>query len=195
MRRWTTIGPARIKKEVAFARRCLDGDGWPDRAGGDVLFIEAPASGGNKNFILTGQSQVLQESPCRTQHVRQRQEMGIFRTFANTTCRARSRRRVPKDGPSAGVTMATAILWRRGTTRAPGRAMTGESRCRGWCCPWANWEKTLAARRFGVRTVIMPALNEPDLSELPEEIRRDMTFVPVETLEQVIKVALDEKAP
>jgi ATP-dependent Lon protease len=50
-------------------------------------------------------------------------------------------------------------------------------------------EKTLAARRFGIKTVILPALNEADLSELPEEVRREMTFVPAETLEQVIAVA------
>ena len=56
-------------------------------------------------------------------------------------------------------------------------------------------EKALAARRFGIKTVILPALNEPDLAELTEEVRRDMTFVPVETLEQVIKVAFAEPAP
>jgi ATP-dependent Lon protease len=56
-------------------------------------------------------------------------------------------------------------------------------------------EKALAARRFGIKTVILPALNEPDLAELAEEIRRDMTFVPVETLEQVITVALNGQPP
>jgi ATP-dependent Lon protease len=55
-------------------------------------------------------------------------------------------------------------------------------------------EKALAARRLGIRTVILPALNEADLVELPDEVRRDMTFVPVETLEQVIAVALDREA-
>jgi ATP-dependent Lon protease len=53
-------------------------------------------------------------------------------------------------------------------------------------------EKALAARRFGIKTFILPALNEPDLAELPEELRRDMTFVPAETLDQVIKVAFEE---
>jgi len=73
--------------------------------------------------------------------------------------------------------------------------MTGEITLRGQVLPVGGIkEKVLAARRFGMHTVILPALNEPDLAELPEEIRRDMTFVPVETLEQVVKVALDEKA-
>ena len=53
----------------------------------------------------------------------------------------------------------------------------------------------LAARRFGIRTFILPALNEPDLAELPEEIRKDMTFVPVETLKQVIDVAMPNSQP
>jgi len=103
---------------------------------------------------------------------------------------------IPKDGPSAGVTMATAIL--SAARKVPVRqdiAMTGEISLSGLVLPVGGIrEKVLAAKRFGMHTVILPALNEPDLVELPEEIRRDMTFVPVETLEQVVKVALDEKA-
>ena len=65
--------------------------------------------------------------------------------------------------------------------------MTGEITLSGLVLPVGGIrEKALAAHRFGIKTVILPALNEPDLVELPEEIRRDMTFVPVETLEQVI---------
>jgi ATP-dependent Lon protease len=70
-------------------------------------------------------------------------------------------------------------------------AMTGEITLRGKVLPVGGIrEKVLAARRFGIKTVILPALNEPDLAELPEEVRKDMTFVPAETLEQVIKVAM-----
>ena len=73
--------------------------------------------------------------------------------------------------------------------------MTGEITLSGLVLPVGGIrEKALAARRFGIKTLILPALNEPDLAELPEEIRRDMTFVPVETLEQVIKVALSDKS-
>jgi ATP-dependent Lon protease len=71
-------------------------------------------------------------------------------------------------------------------------AMTGEITLSGLVLPIGGVrEKALAARRAGIRTVILPALNEPDLAELPEEVRKDMTFIPVETLEQVVNVALD----
>ena len=74
--------------------------------------------------------------------------------------------------------------------------MTGEITLSGLVLPVGGIrEKSLAARRSGIKTVILPALNEPDLAELAEEIRRDMTFVPVETLEQVIKIALSDKQP
>ena len=74
--------------------------------------------------------------------------------------------------------------------------MTGEITLSGLVLPVGGIrEKALAARRHGIKTFILPALNEPDLAELPPEIKRDMTFVPVETLEQVIKVAMAEVAP
>ena len=73
--------------------------------------------------------------------------------------------------------------------------MTGEITLTGLVLPVGGIrEKALAARRLGIKTMILPALNEPDLAELAEEIRRDMTFVPVETLEQVIKVAMTDGA-
>jgi ATP-dependent Lon protease len=101
---------------------------------------------------------------------------------------------IPKDGPSAGVTMATAIL--SAALNKPVRkdvAMTGEITLSGLVLPVGGIrEKVLAARRFGIATVVLPALNEADLAELTDEIRREMTFVPVETLEQVIAVALDD---
>jgi ATP-dependent Lon protease len=104
---------------------------------------------------------------------------------------------IPKDGPSAGVTMATAILSAaRNTPVRQDVAMTGEITLSGLVLPVGGIrEKALAARRFGIRTFILPALNEPDLAELPEEIRKDMTFVPVETLKQVIDVAMPNSQP
>src|SRR6185436_19984190 len=92
-----------------------------------------------------------------------------------------------------GVTIATAFL--SAARNQPVRqdvAMTGEITLSGLVLPIGGVrEKALAARRSGIRNVILPALNEPDLAELPEEIRKDMTFFPVETLEQVVNVALD----
>ena len=199
------LGPARFKKEVAFRTSTpgvVTGLAWTE-AGGDVLFIEATLlPGGNQNIILTGQlGNVMQESArAALSHIRAKaSELGISPDFlakhdlhVHVPAGA-----IPKDGPSAGITMATAILSAaRNQPVRPGVAMTGEITLSGLVLPVGGIrEKAMAARRFGVRTVILPALNEPDLSELPEEIRRDMTFVPVETLEQVIKVALDEKAP
>ena len=199
------LGPARFKKEVAFRTSTagvVTGLAWTE-TGGDVLFVEATLlPGGNQNIILTGQlGNVMQESArAALSHIRAKaKDLGISPDFlaqhdlhVHVPAGA-----IPKDGPSAGITMATAILSAaRNQPVRPGVAMTGEITLSGLVLPVGGIrEKALAARRFGVRTVIMPALNEPDLSELPEEIRRDMTFVPVETLEQVIKVALDEKAP
>jgi endopeptidase La len=198
------LGPARFKKEVAFRMSrpgVATGLAWTE-TGGDVLFIEATLlPGGNQNIILTGQlGNVMQESArAALSHIRARAaDLGLAADFL-----ARQDLHVhvpagaiPKDGPSAGVTMATAIL--SAALNVPVRkdvAMTGEITLSGLVLPVGGIrEKALAARRLGIRTVILPALNEADLVELPDEVRRDMTFVPVETLEQVIAVALDREA-
>ena len=198
------LGPARFKKEMAFRTSrpgVATGLAWTE-TGGDVLFIEATLlPGGNQNIILTGQlGNVMQESArAAVSHLRARaEELGISPEFlakhdlhVHVPAGA-----IPKDGPSAGVTMATAIL--SAALNRPVRqdvAMTGEITLSGLVLPIGGIrEKSLAARRVGIKTVILPALNEPDLEELPEEIRREMTFVPVETLEQVIKVAIPDGA-
>ena len=103
---------------------------------------------------------------------------------------------IPKDGPSAGVTMATAILSAaRNTPVRQDVAMTGEITLSGLVLPVGGIrEKVLAAKRAGIRTVILPAMNEADLTELPEEVRTAMRFVPAETLEQVVKVAFHNES-
>jgi ATP-dependent Lon protease len=194
------LGPARFKKEVAFRTSragVATGLAWTE-TGGDVLFIEATLlPGGNQNIILTGQlGNVMQESArAALSHLRANAEqMGLSPDFmakhdlhVHVPAGA-----IPKDGPSAGVTMATAIL--SAARHEPVRqdvAMTGEITLSGLVLPVGGIrEKALAARRLGIRTVILPALNEPDLIELPEELRRDMKFVPVESLEEVLKVAM-----
>jgi len=199
------LGPARFKKEMAFRTSrpgVATGLAWTE-AGGDVLFIEATLlPGGNQNIILTGQlGNVMQESArAALSHLRANAEaLGISPEFlakhdlhVHVPAGA-----IPKDGPSAGVTMATAIL--SAAKNTPVRqdvAMTGEITLSGLVLPVGGIrEKSLAARRSGIKTVILPALNEPDLAELAEEVRRDMTFVPVETLEQVIKIALSDNQP
>jgi ATP-dependent Lon protease len=99
---------------------------------------------------------------------------------------------IPKDGPSAGVTMATAILSAvRNQATADDVAMTGEITLTGLVLPVGGIrEKALAARRYGVKTMVLPALNAPDVDELPDEVKREMTFVPAETLEDVLRIAL-----
>jgi ATP-dependent Lon protease len=194
------LGVARFRKEVAFRTSrpgVATGVAWTE-TGGDVLFIEATLiPGGNQNIILTGQlGNVMQESArAALSHLRANAvQMGLSEDFlakhdlhVHVPAGA-----IPKDGPSAGVTMATAIL--SAARNEPVRqdvAMTGEITLTGLVLPVGGIrEKALAARRLGIRTFILPALNEPDLIELPEELRREMTFVPVESLEQVLKVAM-----
>jgi ATP-dependent Lon protease len=88
--------------------------------------------------------------------------------------------------------MATAIVSAaRGVPVDPEVAMTGEITLSGLVLPVGGIrEKALAARRYGVRTFILPQMNQPDIEELPEEVRREMTFIPVSTLEEVLRVAL-----
>jgi ATP-dependent Lon protease len=99
---------------------------------------------------------------------------------------------IPKDGPSAGVTMATAIVSAaRGVPVRADVAMTGEITLSGLVLPVGGIrEKMLAARSHGIKTVVIPQANMQDLQELQEEVRRDMTFVPAAALEDVLKVAL-----
>jgi ATP-dependent Lon protease len=136
---------------------------------------------------------------CPQSHSGQRRRTRSLAGFPGETRspRARARRRDPEgravgwcdDGDGDSV----------GGANTPVRqdvAMTGEITLSGLVLPVGGIrEKSLAARRAGIKTVILPALNEPDLAELAEEIRRDMTFVPVETLEQVIKIALSDNQP
>jgi endopeptidase La len=198
------LGPAKFKKEVAFRTSrpgVATGLAWTE-TGGDVLFIEATLlPGGNQNIILTGQlGNVMQESArAALSHIRARAEdLGLQPDFlANHDLHVHvPAGAIPKDGPSAGVTMATAIL--SAARNEPVRedvAMTGEITLSGLVLPVGGIrEKALAARRFGIKTVVLPAMNEPDLAELPEEIRREMTFVPAHTLEEVLSVALAHHA-
>src|SRR5205085_1801473 len=102
---------------------------------------------------------------------------------------------IPKDGPSAGVTMATAMV--SALRNQPVRddvAMTGEITLSGLVLPVGGIRETaLAARRHGIKEFVLPARNEPDLAELPAEVKDGIRFIPVQTLEEVLKVALPER--
>jgi ATP-dependent Lon protease len=104
---------------------------------------------------------------------------------------------IPKDGPSAGVTIATAIVSAaRGIPVRADVAMTGEITLSGLVLPVGGIrEKSLAARRHAIKTFVLPQANSTDIAELPEEVRRDMAFVPATTIEDVLRVALPEVLP
>ncbi len=199
------LGPARFKREIAFRTSrpgVATGVAWTE-TGGDVLFIEASIlPGGRGQFTLTGQlGEVMQESArAAVSHIRANaRELGVEPNFLeNRDLHVHvPAGAIPKDGPSAGVTMATAILSAaRGEPVRDDVAMTGEITLSGLVLPVGGIrEKALAAKRLGLKTFILPALNEPDLKELPEEIRKDMLFVPVATLEDVLKIALPAREP
>jgi ATP-dependent Lon protease len=165
--------------------------------GGDILFIEATGMPGSKGFQLTGSlGEVMQESArAALSYVRSRaEEFALKPTFFDETdihLHVPSGAQ-PKDGPSAGVTMATALvsLVSKQSVRAD-VAMTGEITLRGQVLPVGGIkEKVLAAHRSGLKTVILPNRNEADLDDLPDEVRKDINFVFVDTVDQVVNNAL-----
>jgi ATP-dependent Lon protease len=194
------LGPPRFRPETSFRTSrpgVATGLAWTE-TGGDVLFIEAALlPGGGGQVILTGQlGSVMQESArAALSHVRQNaRQLGLAPEFLakqdihiHVPAGA-----IPKDGPSAGVTMATAMVSAaRGVPVRSDVAMTGEITLSGLVLPVGGIrEKALAARRQGIRTIILPELNEPDLAELPADVRKDMTFRPVATLEQALAISL-----
>ena len=196
------LGPARFRSEGAFRLSrpgVATGLAWTE-VGGDVLYIEAVLlPGGGGHLTLTGQlGSVMQESArAALSHVRQQASaLGITpETLSKQDLHIHvPAGAIPKDGPSAGVTMATAIVSAaRGTPVRSDVAMTGEITLSGLVLPVGGIrEKSMAARRQGIKTVVLPQGNMQDLVELPEEVRRDMTFVPATTLDDVLKVALPE---
>ncbi len=199
------LGPVRFHPEVTFRVSrpgVATGLAWTE-TGGEVLFIEASVlPGGRHEIILTGQlGSVMQESArAAVSHIRaSAKELGVSAAFldAHDLHIHVPAGAIPKDGPSAGITMATAIVSAlRNQQVRPDVAMTGEITLSGLVLPIGGIrEKALAARRQGIKTVILPARNEPDLAELPPEVRNDMTFIPVKTLEDVLAVALPPPQP
>jgi ATP-dependent Lon protease len=169
--------------------------------GGDVLFIEATRMPGSKGFQVTGSvGNVMQESArAAMSYVRSHAErLGLDADFFEKSdfhlhIPAGAQ---PKDGPSAGVTIATALLSLiSGRLMKPGVGMTGEITLRGQVLPIGGVkEKVLAAHRNGLRTIILPKRNEPDLEDVPEEIQKTMQFVFAENVDDVLNAAL-EPAP
>jgi ATP-dependent Lon protease len=169
--------------------------------GGDVLFIEATRMPGNKGFITTGSiGNVMQESArAAISLVRSRSShYGIpDEVFEKSDIHIHVPSGAqPKDGPSAGITIVTALVsLLTGRQVRSDTGMTGEITLRGQVLPIGGLkEKVLAAHRAGLKRVILPRLNEPDLDDIPEEIRSQMEFIPVDQIDDVLKNALEEKA-
>ncbi len=166
--------------------------------GGDVLYIETTLLPGSHELTLTGQlGDVMQESAraARSYLWSHAEGMGldISRFKRNGVHIHVPSGAIPKDGPSAGITMATALASSyEGKPVRNDTAMTGEISLSGLVLPVGGIkEKMLAAHRAGIKRIILPKANEKDLKDVPQEVRDDMTFIPVERIEEVLQAAFD----
>jgi ATP-dependent Lon protease len=200
----TYLGPAKVTREVAEGQGEVGiaaGLAWTPN-GGEILFIEATKMKGRHELILTGQlGEVMRESAqAALSLLRARADrLGIDPSFyedADIHIHVPSGA-TPKDGPSAGVAIAAALasLLTKRAVR-PDIAMTGEITLRGKVLPIGGVkEKVLAAKRAGMKRVLLPRRNESDLEEVPEKVKADMDFVLVETVDEVLASALEDGAP
>ena len=194
-------GPERFSRRRAprdLPPGVATGLAWTE-AGGDVLYIEATLLPDGKGLTLTGQlGEVMQESAKAAQSYvwshadefghRPRKQFSEYGVHIHVPAGA-----IPKDGPSAGVTMAVGagLAVHRSVPVRSDTAMTGEITLTGLVLPIGGIkEKVLAARRAGIKRVILPKPNEKDLRDLPEEVRNEMEFIFVERIEEVLAAAL-----
>lgn len=177
----------------------VNGMAWT-QVGGDTLSIEVAILQGNGKLTLTGNlGDVMQESArAGVSYIRSiAEELGIDPEFQQTKDIHIHvpEGAVPKDGPSAGVTMFTAVV--SALTETPVKqdvAMTGEITLRGKVLPVGGIkEKVLAAHRAGVRTILLPKENIKDTEEIPQVVRKELTFVPLEYAKETLEIALDDK--
>ena len=193
------LGPEKFMTEMVEAEQepgVVTGLAWTPQ-GGDVLTVESVRMPGKKGLTLTGHlGDVMKESAqTALSLIRSRaDQLGIPADFFETSdvhihVPAGA---IPKDGPSAGITLATALaslLTQRPLT--PHLAMTGEISLRGKVLPVGGIkEKVLAAQRAGIQTVILPVRNEKDLADVPQSARDSMTFHWVNTIDEVLDIAL-----
>ncbi|MBI4823125.1 MAG: endopeptidase La [Nitrospirae bacterium] len=184
-----------VKDEVGVST----GLAWTE-AGGDIIYVEATTMKGKGSLTLTGQlGDIMKESAhAALSYVRSRSKsLGIKdEVFSKTDIHIHvPAGATPKDGPSAGITMAVSIASAL-TGKAVKRsiAMTGEVTLRGRILPIGGLkEKALAAKRMGIKKVIIPAKNKKDLEDLPKYVKKDMKFLLVETMDDVLKHALKAK--
>jgi ATP-dependent Lon protease len=195
------LGPPRFLREEEMERNEIGvatGLAWTP-VGGEVLFVEATTMKGKGGLNLTGQlGDVMKESvQAALSYIRSKEaEFGLSNDFyhgmdihVHVPAGA-----IPKDGPSAGITMVTALI--SALTKIPVRkdvAMTGEITLRGKVLPIGGLkEKMLAAIRMGIKTIIIPELNKKDLADIPRHILKKVRIVPAKEIEDVLKVALEK---
>src|SRR5213593_3782053 len=197
------LGPVRfIDSEVEKKSRIgvANGLAWTE-TGGDLLTIEVSILPGKGDLLLTGKlGDVMRESgQAALSYARSRAaQLGLDKWFYRDidvhvhVPEGAS----PKDGPSAGITMAAALVSAlTGIPTKPDVAMTGEITLRGTVLPIGGLnEKAVAARRAGIKTVLIPRANQKDLSEIPEDVREDLEFILVEDMDQVLEHALERPA-
>jgi ATP-dependent Lon protease len=195
------LGKIRYRKSDIATRSeigLVNGLAWTS-VGGDVLQVEATIVNGKGDVTLTGKlGEVMQESAkTALTCVRSRaEELGIDpEDFRKKDLHIHvPEGAIPKDGPSAGITLATAMV--SALTKRPAKydlAMTGEITLRGKILPIGGLkEKLLAAHRFGIRTIVISVDNEKDLVDVPEEIRDELMIHCVESIDDVLKLALED---
>ncbi|NOU64694.1 endopeptidase La [Paenibacillus sp. LMG 31461] len=198
------LGPVKFKYNVAEEKDqigAVTGLAWTE-VGGDTLVIEVSVLPGTGKLTLTGKlGDVMKESAqAAFSYTRSRADvLGIAPDFheKNDVHIHIPEGAIPKDGPSAGITMATALI--SALTNIPVSrlvAMTGEVTLRGRVLPIGGLkEKALAAHRAGIRTILLPQDNEKDIIEIPESVRTEMTFIPVSHMDQVLEHALIKNKP
>jgi ATP-dependent Lon protease len=197
------LGKELIRQEEARKENVpgvVTGLAWTP-VGGDILFIEGTFMPGNGKLTLTGQlGDVMKESAKISLSLVRSRLANTANSFDFTTSDIHIHvpsGATPKDGPSAGVTLFTALTSLiTGKAVDPKTAMTGEVTLSGAVLPVGGIkEKVLAAHRAGIKKVILPKENERDLEDVPEDVRNELTFVPVETVDEVLREAIDIDLP
>ena len=192
--------PLLFEEDISLAPEvgCCTGLAWTS-VGGELLKVEVLVYKGKGSLTLTGQlGDVMKESAqAGYTYIRSRAgQLGLAENFYETEDLHihLPEGAIPKDGPSAGITMVTAMVSALTGRRVKGSlAMTGEITLSGRVLPVGGIKvKVLAAHRYGVKTVLLPQRNLQDLEEIPDNVRRQMQFIPVKHMDEVLQLALED---